>query len=211
MNDLLLKGLQRELKKPLPGITAQRQMSARPSSGRRFDFKHSGPPKRGGVALLLYPQQDKWMMPLMKRPSYQGVHGGQISLPGGKMEPYDPDIIQTALRETAEEIGVAIPRDRVLGTLSPLYIMASHYEVLPVVAMIDEVPEFRTDPREVQDLIEADLRALMLPETRKTKEIQVRGTSIIAPYFGVRDEVVWGATAMILNEFLTVVREIRDY
>ncbi len=108
MNDLLLRGLQRELKKPLPGVTAQRQMSARPSSGKRFDFQHSGPPKRGGVALLLYPQQDKWMMPLMKRPSYQGVHGGQISMTGGKMVSNDTDIIQTALRENAEEIGVSI-------------------------------------------------------------------------------------------------------
>lgn len=210
MNDLI-GALRAQLKKPLPGITAQRQMSARPGSGGRFNFKHKGPPRKGGVALLLYPRKDRWMMPLMKRPSYQGVHGGQISFPGGRMEPHDRDMVHTALRETYEEIGVSIPRDQVVGTLSPLYIMASHYEVLPVVAIVEKTPDFRLDPREVQDLIEADLQELMLPDSRQTKEIEVRGTSLVAPYFGVNEEVVWGATAMILNEFLAVLNGVSKF
>ena len=207
MNELVSE-LNALLKGPLPGLTAQREMSARLASGDRFDFRHQGAVKKGAVTILLYPQQGLWHLPLMKRPDYQGIHSGQISLPGGKAEPQDQDRIQTALRETAEEIGVSIKREQVVGTLTPLYIMASHYEVLPVVAIMDQKPSFVPDPREVQALIQADLKQLMSPHTRQKKEIEVRGTAIMAPYFDVQQEVVWGATAMILNEFLAVINRV---
>lgn len=207
MNDFI-GSLRHRLQQSLPGIGVQKQMMAAPITGDKFRSKQKGQPKRGGVTILLYPHEGLWHLPLMKRPDYQGIHSGQISLPGGKMETQDTDLIDTALRETAEEVGVDIPRGQVIGMLSPLHIIASHYEVLPVVAYLDHPPEFHIDPREVQSLIVTTINHLLLPDTVKRKEIKVRGMEISAPYFDVANEVVWGATAMMLNELLTVIREM---
>ena len=188
---------------------AQNLMKARRTSGEDFEFYHEGPPMQGGVALLLYPDQGTWYMPLMKRPVYTGVHSGQISLPGGKMENSDGNLIETALRETKEEIGVNVPKSEVVGSLSELYITASHFNILPVVAVLGSKPDIVADEREVQEVIIASLDDLLLSETSKEKDIHVRGYDIVAPYFDIRNEVVWGATAMILNEFITIAREVR--
>ena len=98
------KKLKQRLGQTLPGSMAQNLMKARRTSGEDLNFIHKGPPMQGGVALVLYPDQGTWYVPLMKRPVYSGVHSGQISLPGGKMESSDENLIETALRETKEEI-----------------------------------------------------------------------------------------------------------
>lgn len=203
------KKLKQRLGQTLPGSMAQNLMKARRTSGEDFEFYHKGPPMQGGVALLLYPDQGTWYMPLMKRPVYTGVHSGQISLPGGKMENSDGNLIETALRETKEEIGVNVPKSEVVGSLSELYITASHFNILPVVAVLGSKPDIVADQREVQEVITASLDDLLLSETSKEKDIHVRGYDIVAPYFDISNEVVWGATAMILNEFITIAREVR--
>jgi len=194
----------------LPGSMAQNLMKARRTNGEEFEFHHEGPPMQGGVALLLYPDQGAWYMPLMKRSVYSGVHSGQISLPGGKMENSDGNLIETALRETKEEIGVNVPKSEVVGSLSEIYITASHFNILPVVAVLGSKPDFIADEREVQEVITASLDDLLLSETSKEKDIHVRGYDIVAPYFDISNEVVWGATAMIINEFITIAREVRS-
>ena len=189
------------LTRPLPGKKSQQEMLARRSNGQQFPFRHMGAPKEGGVAVVLYPHQNRWFIPLMKRPNYSGIHSGQISFPGGKKEPEDEDLIQTAIRETQEEIGVKLHREHILGKLSPLYISASHYQVHPVVIWCPQRPEFEIDPREVAALVEVTLDDLKNPKFKKAKEIVIRGTEIWAPYFDLQQEFVWGATAMMLNEF----------
>ncbi len=203
-----LTQLKQALDAPLPGLVAQQKMSARRSNGQKFPFRHEGPAKQGGVALVVYPFEGRWYMPLTKRPEYPGVHSGQISFPGGKMEPDDADLTITAQRETAEEIGLDLQEQHVVGYLSPLYIAASHYEVLPVVFQYPERPEFNTDPREVASLLEVPLIDILDPNRAKAKEIQVRGTDIWAPFFDLNAEVVWGATAMMLNEFVEALRGV---
>lgn len=193
---------------PLPGVSAQNKMRAKRSNGGAIFFPHEGPPMRGGVALLLYQERGSWYFPLMKRPVYGGIHSGQISLPGGKMEAPDQDLIDTALRETREELGLSISHQQVIGSLTELYIIASHFNILPVVAVLDNKPVITADKREVQQVIIASIDELLLPHTSKEKIILVRGHELYAPYFDIGNEVVWGATAMILNEFITIVREI---
>ena len=183
-------------------------MKARRSSGAPIAFDHNGSPRQGGVALLLYQDAGNWHFPLMKRNEYPGIHSGQVSLPGGKMEPEDQTLIDTALRESHEELGLKVGLDEVIGNLSELYIIASHFNILPVVAVMKEPPVFKPDPREVNQVLVGSLNRLLLSEDRKEKEMMVRGYDIRAPYFEIEDHVVWGATAMILNEFLVVVRDI---
>jgi 8-oxo-dGTP pyrophosphatase MutT (NUDIX family) len=144
----------------------------------------------------------------MKRKEYPGIHSGQISFPGGKRENFDPDLMETALRESREELGLQVSTDQVIGNLSELYIVASHFNILPVVAVMPGPPDFKPDPREVDQIIIASVDQLLHPRTRKEKDILVRGYDIRAPYFDIDSQVVWGATAMILNEFLVLVREL---
>ncbi|MTI32243.1 CoA pyrophosphatase [Cytophagales bacterium RKSG123] len=174
-------------------------------------FKLSSPKsaRRGGVLLLLYPEQEKIFFPLMLRPSYPGVHSDQVSLPGGKVEKYDKNLIQTALRETHEEIGVDPSQVTILGELTDLYIPASNFLVRPVVGFARHSLSFQPDPKEVKKIIKATLIDLLDDSKMKQTQLELTNKLILdTPYFDVKQHVVWGATAMILSEFKTIVKEI---
>lgn len=160
--------------------------------------------RRAGVLILVYEQQGRPTIPLIRRTEDGGVHSGQVALPGGTYEEQDGDIVRTALRETTEEIGVAEEAVEVLGRLSDLYIPPSNYLVSPVVGRVRGLPRFRPDPREVAHIIEASLVELLDPGRIKLTERY----GFTVPYFDVQDEVVWGATAMMLSEFCAVLEPI---
>ncbi|MGI9545358.1 MAG: NUDIX hydrolase [Cyclobacteriaceae bacterium] len=208
MFDRLIENLRRRLVEPLPGYVAQSKMSAKPKEGGTFKRTPSKRAKLGGVAIVLYPHNGEVVMPLIVRPEYDGVHSGQISFPGGKQEAQDSDLVATAFRETEEEIG--IPRDtmKMVGTLSQLYIFASDFQVLPVVVALEQRPTFYPDTTEVSAVVEVGLGHLLDPKNRKRKDLDVRGFTIDAPYFEVENKVVWGATAMMLSEFLEVIEHL---
>src|SRR5690606_24654850 len=138
----------------------------------------------------------------MLRPDYDGVHGGQISLPGGKKEEKDKDYIATAVRETEEEIGVSAKEITVLGSLTELYVSASNIQVLPVVGFCTRPPMFIPNPYEVEEIIEVSIDDLTKEKEVKFTDISVRGHKINSPYYHLKGKVVWGATAMILSEFV---------
>ena len=144
--------------------------------------------------------------PLMLRPNYNGVHGGQISLPGGKKEEKDRSFAATAIREAEEEIGVKSNEITVLGQLSELYVMASNFKVIPVVGYTESQPMFIPNPYEVEAIIEASIDELMNPEIIKSTTLNVRGFELETPYFDFSGNVVWGATAMILSEFKALLK-----
>lgn len=199
-----------QLQKPLPGREAQAKMAPRPIDERRFREDESNPARLGGVLVLFYPDENGIHIPLMKRTEYKGAHSGQISFPGGKLENHDENLIQTALREAEEEIGVPPEQIEVLGNLSEMFIVASNFKVLPTVAMMESKPEFIPDPIEVQELIPMPLTALKDEKLRKVKEMHFPPYKIFSPYYEVRGEVVWGATAMMLSELEHVLNQV-DY
>jgi 8-oxo-dGTP pyrophosphatase MutT (NUDIX family) len=145
------------LKEELPGLPAQMRMA--PSVIR--PGKSALPIRDSGVLLLLYPSGDSLSMVFMKRPEYGGPHSGQISFPGGKSEKGDGSLVDTALRESHEEIGITPVSVEVLGTLTPLIIPVSRFKILPVVGFLSEKPCFISDPEEVEYLIEAEIHLLM--------------------------------------------------
>ena len=197
--------LKESLNKPLPGEEAQQRMSATPKAPSNFRFDWDHPPKPGAVLILLYPENERVFFPLIRRSEYGGVHSGQISLPGGKMEEGDSDLVSTALREAQEEIGIQIEEVTILGKLTPLFVYASNFDILPVVGLMHSKPVFDLDQREVVEVIETDISDLQIQVEVKTTELSVRDFLIEAPYYDVNDQVVWGATAMILSEFLEVL------
>lgn len=209
LRELCLK-LRDRLLMPLPGETAHDIFRATPVGDIRPLFDHKEPPRPGGVIILLYEEPASGMIrfPLIKRPEYTGAHGGQVSLPGGKAEPGE-DAVHTAVRECEEEIGVKPDQLNVLGKLSDFFVIPSNFLVTPIIAMLPEKPLFKPDPYEVSRIIEADLADLAAEDSIKQKEILAAGKyRMMAPHFEIENEVVWGATAMMLNEFRVVLREL---
>jgi 8-oxo-dGTP pyrophosphatase MutT (NUDIX family) len=194
---------------PLPGRDAQYEMAASHRGQKNFKFTFNGEPKESSVMILMFRKNGDIIFPLIERAPYDGVHSGQMGLPGGKIEAHDENRIATALRETNEEIGVDVSGIDIMGTLSELYVQASNYHVVPVVGLLSFVPEYKPDPEEVSEVVECSLTELLDPANRMMKDLVIRGKyTIQAPYFNVKGKVVWGATAMILNELVTIIKEL---
>ncbi len=199
-----LAALRHDLQQPLPGRKAQYNMAPQPRPGGEMDDTPRSDARQSSVLVLFYPYAGAIYLPLILRPTYPGVHSGQVGLPGGGYEPGDADLIQTALREAHEEIGVDPAAVTVLGQLSTLYIGPSNNLVLPVVGWSPQRPTFDPDPREVALLIEASLLEFLDPANLRTERRQLQNRTADVPHFGVQSQVIWGATAMILGELLAL-------
>ncbi len=201
--------LKHDLYQPLPGTEAQYRMAPRPRSGRLPYDQSPTDARHSGVLILFYPYvdavgQDAICLPLILRPTYDGVHSGQIAFPGGSWEEGDADLTATALREAEEEIGIERNRVEVIGQLTPLYIYVSNHLVHPSIAWVDHRPEFVPDAREVALILEQPIGDLLDPANRRTEEWQLRDRSAQVPFFHVQQQNIWGATAMMLSELLTL-------
>ena len=173
---------------------------------RNFQRSPRNDARVAAVLILLYPLKKSISIVFMQRHNYDGVHGGQISFPGGKVEAADKDITDTALREAYEETGVDPKTVNIIGTITPLYIPVSNMLVTPVVGWTGKRPDFIGQHEEVVFLFDADIKRLLDPSIKKTKKMIIRGESIDIKYFDYDGNVIWGATAMMLHELLTIIR-----
>lgn len=176
---------------------AQRLMAPTPRGWE----KRAGPPKQAAVMILVFADAvGRLHSVLTLRNADLRGHSGQVSFPGGGVEPGDKDALQTALRETVEEIGICAARVQPLGTLANLYIPASHYDVTPVVARYAGKPCFSPNVREVAELFTFALDDLLRPELKAEERRLIRGVDVRVPFYAVNDHKVWGATAIMLSE-----------
>ena len=161
------------------------------------------------VLLLLYPHLNQPHVVFMLRPVYNGTHSGQICFPGGRMEAEDPDLWHTATREAYEELRIMQSEIKQIGELSPVYVPPSNFLIRPFLAYSQQRPQFLPDEKEVEEIIEVPLEALRRRETlRKSKiYVQQRG-ELEVKGFHYNSRFIWGATSMILMEFLDVLEEI---
>lgn len=207
----ILKLLEKGLNQPLPGKVAHLSMAPQPVDMKRFDSRLPDDFRRGAVLIMLYPVENQAYFPLIKRPEYPGVHSGQIAFPGGKMDEIDTDVVDTALREAAEEVAIDRKKVKVIGQLSDLFIPASNFLVSPILGYSLEVPEFIPEKREVDRIIPTSIQTLILPQTKRRTMLDFgRGFQLDTPYFSVEDEIVWGATAMILGEFIQLLENGKE-
>ena len=208
MYSRLIEKLSKRLTLALPSALAHDPLRAIPIGDNVPDFRHSAPPKPGSVLILLYEHNGRVKFPLIRRQEYIGAHSGQISLPGGKAEPGE-DAVDTALREAQEEVGINPTRINVIGRLSQFNVVVSNVLVTPVVASVLETPVFTPDPYEVHSIFHCALLDLIRDDAIHIEEILAGGRyRMRAPHFKVEEHVVWGATAMMLNELRVVVKEI---
>jgi 8-oxo-dGTP pyrophosphatase MutT (NUDIX family) len=189
---------------PLPGQTAHAKMA----SETRLNYKMPPPNERtreSAVLILFYPYQNQIFMPLILRPQYDGVHGGQMAFPGGRAEKEDENLIRTAMREAQEEIGVRLTDIKIIGQLTKLYIPPSNFYVQPVVGYMNFKPDFYPDAREVDKVFEVAIKEITNPEIIGRKILNVKGVEVDTPYYGIQNNTVWGATAMMISELLEVI------
>ncbi len=201
---MLRELLEIELKRPLPGVEYQMKMSPE----NRPDFNVTGDERNAAVAVVMVRTKDTHEFLLIKRPEYDGVHSAQVSFPGGKAESEDSSLLYTAIRETREEIGMLLSQKECIGSLTSLPIPVSRFVVQPYVFYLDRMPELSIDPREVQYMIRAPLDILLDPDAMKQTSLNIRGFIIHTPYFSIGNEIVWGATGMMLAEFAEVLRRL---
>jgi 8-oxo-dGTP pyrophosphatase MutT (NUDIX family) len=136
------------------------------------------------------------------------THQGQVSLPGGARDGDEP-LVQTALRETAEELGIAPEGVTILGQLTPLYIRPSDFNVVPFVGYALGRPELHPNPKEVAQVVETPVTLLLDEHTRVEEDWDLPdGRHLHVPYFHIYGHKVWGATAVILGEFVWLLRQI---
>ncbi len=189
---------------PLPSLEAQITMAPRP---RSFSPAPGVEPRQAGVLLLLYPIRGVLRLVLTVRTADLDHHSGQISLPGGGWEEGDASLQETALREAREEIGIVTDGLELLDSLTPLYIQPSNNVVHPFVAYAPQRPDFYPDPKEVAELLEVPLHLLLNPATRREEDWTWRGAPLHVPFYAVGEHKVWGATAIILAEFLALLNQ----
>ena len=198
-------------KMQLPGETAQFKMAPmeRLAELKRIAYKKNTA-KKAGVMALFYPTIDnKTHLALILRKTYKGVHSAQIGFPGGKFEESDSSLQETALRETEEEVGVKRDSVSVLKKLTEIYIPPSNFFVQPFVGITLNTPKFILQKDEVEELIEVPLHHFM---DDRIKTMQTLTTSyaknIEVPAFLLNNHLVWGATAMMLNEVRELLKEL---
>ena len=160
------------------------------------------PLRKSAVMILLFVRDGRLKTIMIERTDI-GVHAGQISFPGGKSEPSDADSIETAIRETMEEIGVRVRREDVIGDLPSVKVPFSKFEIFPVVAFVEDAGNFVRSENEVKRVMEVDLDDLY--KTLSTYKIAVAGGESEVPGYLCGKSVVWGATAMIVAEMMKVI------
>jgi len=203
------RALSDRLKVDLPGEEAQKRLSRQKNYSLTRLIAKNPAHLKSAVMIILWPEDRAMRCLLIRRPVYPGVHSGQVAFPGGKYEEEDGSLLQTAIRETKEEVGVAISEMEVAGTLSPLYIPVSNYLVYPYVSVLRTRPSLVLNEKEVERVLDFELKRLHGKEQIKEKTMQIReGLNVKIPYYEVDDFEVWGATAMIISELLAVLEDI---
>ncbi|HZV69076.1 MAG TPA: CoA pyrophosphatase [Saprospiraceae bacterium] len=194
----------------LPGSEAHQKM-AHPIRKANL-FPTDTPVRNAAVLMVLFEKhpEDFHLIFIRRTISKEGdKHSGQIAFPGGKAEDQDPDFMYTALREAQEETAIDLSQLDVLGALSPIYINVSNFLVHPFLAYSWQVPDLIRQETEIEEILELPLSAFLDISSVEETRIQISSGIILnhVPCFQVQGHIIWGATAMIMSEFLEVIRQ----
>lgn len=172
--------------------------------------EHAKTAKHAGVMALFYPNTKREThLVLILRKTYKGVHSAQVGFPGGKYEDDDKDLMQTAIRETEEEVGVPNTIVEIIKPMSPLYIPPSNFMVHPYIAVSEQTPKFVKQEDEVEDIIEVRLTDFLNESNILTTRVPTSfNVEVDVPAFKLNNHIVWGATAMMLGEIKDLLKQV---
>lgn len=201
-----IEALQKQLERPLPGKDVQAEMAPQGRSLKPPATRVS--PRTSAVLLPLTrtEQRDLALVFTVRREDLSH-HGGEISFPGGAAEFGDENCVDTALREAYEEIRLLPDTVEILGELTTLYIPPSHYLVHPIIGWIPNYPSLRPNCSEVDQILTIPFERLLAPESIREEQWTLSGRTMTVPFYEVEGHVIWGATAMILREFLVLAEQ----
>jgi 8-oxo-dGTP pyrophosphatase MutT (NUDIX family) len=202
-----IQKIEDELQKPLPGKEHQYIMAP---DIQRLPGKMIAE-RKAAVMICLFEGKNDLQTAFIKRSEYDGPHSGQISFPGGIYKEEDQSLLDTALRETEEETGISGNHARILGALSPLHIPITNILVHPFVSFYEHEPIFQIDEKEVEYMILANLKSFLEPGNRKKEKWIFSEQEIKVPFFQLDGNKIWGATAMMLSEFISVITKAGIY
>ena len=204
----LSQKLQIRLINNLPGKDEQWRM--RVTSDKSYNFDNTEEDAiQSAVLILLYEENGVICFTLTERTQTVEHHRGQISLPGGAREA-DEKLSSTAIRETQEEIGIYADDVDIIGALSPLFVPVTGFIINPFVGIINANFDPQPAPEEVETVISVHVNELLNDDNELQEKRNLRGYDVNIPYFLLSGHKVWGATAMILSEFKTVLKEAMD-
>ena len=201
--DSVVERLQAALAEPLPGAAAHALMAPTPRREWPAAFNPARIRHAAGL-LLVFPAAQEAHVVLTVRADTLGRHGGQVSLPGGVAEPGET-YAQAALREAHEEVALAPTAVCVLGALTPIDIPVSGFRLHPIVGTARTRPSLTPADGEVARILEVGIAELCHPSCRMSLPLIREGRDIVAPAFHVAGANIWGATAMVLAEFLVML------
>jgi 8-oxo-dGTP pyrophosphatase MutT (NUDIX family) len=155
---------------------------------------------KAAVVLIIYKSEgNKSILYLIERNTYNGHHSGQMALPGGKMDFVDENLVQTALREVFEEIGV-IYNANDLFPLQAQWIHVSNHWVQPFYIIVNEKPIFSLNKREINRIFEIPISLFKDPEALSFHELEILGEKVFSPKYINEGKEIWGATAIIIYQ-----------
>lgn len=201
------ENIKKALSGNLPGSISHRKMLP-PNRVLKAAPEEKSKVKYSSVLLLLFIENDELTVCLIKRAGHMQHHAGQVALPGGRIEKGET-AIETALRETYEEIGIQPEQIEILGSLSEFYVEISQFQIRPFIGWIQKKPEFKLNYNEVEKTILFPIKKFKAP----FDEIKLETISgkLNVPCIQFEGEIIWGATAMILSEFSDVIDKIPTY
>jgi 8-oxo-dGTP pyrophosphatase MutT (NUDIX family) len=195
---------------PLGGYAAQSAME----HGARKEAMLTRPNvpenhRKAAVMALLFPYRNEWSLALIVRNTYDGAHSGELSFPGGTVDAADASLQATALRETFEEVGVAAEHITVVRPLTELYIPVSNFLVQPFLGICKTKPDFKAQIAEVAEILKVPLKTLTDSKNHRTKDLVIGHFTLKnVPFFDIKGETLWGATAMMTAELLAMLKDV---
>jgi len=201
--DQVIALLEQRLARELPGAPAQDRLAPIPRRNWPPGFNPARVRRAAGL-LLLFPDHEQAHIVLTVRADSLGRHSGQVSLPGGVVDPGET-YEQAALREAHEEVGLPAGAARVLGALTPIDIPVSGFRLHPIVAAASARPALTPSDGEVARILYVPIEDLLDVGHLRAVERVRDGIALTVPAFHVAGAEIWGATAMVLAEFLTLL------
>ncbi len=196
------------INKDLPGEESHQKMRVIYDQSIELPFSKINS-TQAAVLILLYLADNEIYFFLTKRTDELKHHKGQISLPGGTQEGNEK-LIDTALRETQEEIGINKTSISIIGTITPLFVPVTGFMIYPFIGYSLNKLDPKPDPVEVATIFSVNISDLLNKENRTTEQRNIRGYDVQVPYFKLNDYQVWGATSMILSEFRDLIKSINE-
>jgi len=163
---------------------------------------------QSAVLIPVYQKEGQYYILFIQRTERVKDHKGQISFPGGAYEEKDGTLVNTALREAAEEVGLKAGDIEILGELDDMLTIGSGYIISPFVAAIPWPYQFKVDNWETEEVIEVPLSVLLDKDCIRQGTDEIDGQEITTYFYHCGNKVIWGATAKILNQFLDIIARI---